>query len=203
MATRTRPLPQLSVIDPSLDGRPDPRLAEVSAVFCAALGPGYLSVKDLQVVVARPRQRLVVATVADVVVGAAVATLITPAAAQDLLAGAGASGRLGTLTPGPVGLLQSSAVLDAFRRRGIGAQLIDARIEWFTAARATAAVALSWKPSSRRSAAKGTSEGPLRRAGLAELGVISRYWAGDPAVSCPACRRGCVCDALLFGRRLA
>ena len=194
------------------DGRdPAETVAQASAVFAAGLGPGYLTRRQLEQMVSRPRQQLLVARAGGVVVGAATAVLLDRDA-LDRLARAFDDPvwphRDGIALPdltGPYGLLQSVAVLPGFRQQGIAGQLTAARIRWFVAVGASGWAALarhparrSVRPSRRAAPDRSTARGTLLRAGLEPVASAAHYWRRDRTIACPSCTHGCGCTAELM-----
>ncbi|GHG62589.1 hypothetical protein GCM10018779_31390 [Streptomyces griseocarneus] len=131
-------------------------------------------------------------------VGAATARVLDDDGYRDLIAPMPP----GTLPAAPpsaggrrIGRLNSLAVTEPLRGRGLGSALTAHRTEWLRE-RCTEAYTISWLHNQH-----GRSEGLLRALGWQPVAVLHDYWlqattTGDQ--SCPQCGRPCHCPGLLL-----
>ena len=105
----------------------------------------------------------------------------------------------------PAGDLFALAVSPQVRGGGIGTALIERRLQAFSEAGFAYGIAESWVNSEDANSAS-----LYRRLGFVELGFVPEYWKsedeGSPSEDrrgCPVCGSKCVCDALIFAKRLS
>ena len=129
--------------------------------------------------------------------GAAVSRLLVP---ED----AGYYERFGpdatSLFAGTVGSFEALAVEPAQRRRGIGAALTEASVDWMRDQGCDAAVTIAWL-----SGRPGSSASLFRRLGFREGRSVERfYWEESrrDGWACPVCGGPCTCSATFFARVL-
>jgi GNAT superfamily N-acetyltransferase len=128
-------------------------------------------------------------------VGVLLGRMLEPAEAERYLALAGAA-----LAGQRLGLLQSVAVKDGCRGRGVGTALSRAIVECLQGDGATAVLAISWE-----SGAKNSSGRMLEAVGFRRLAHIEEFWKEDSlrrGYRCPRCGNPCRCAAVLYLNRL-
>lgn len=185
-------------------GAPGPVVAiEAAALLNASLGEGFVSASDLAgltggnglLVRARGRR--------SQLIGAATARVLTPAqtvSLQDKLRAADSHGDV--LAGHRIGELTSSSVIPSARGRGVGTQMLQARVAFLKNSGCRCAVVASWV-----SAGVGYSSlGMLERAGFTRLATVPGYWADEQRTvgySCPDCGLHCRCTAVIMVLDLA
>ena len=99
---------------------------------------------------------------------------------------------------GPVGSLSALAVAPQSRHRGLGAELIRRRVQWFREKGCAAAVAIAWLPTTYP---LGYSAPLFRQLGFSEGARVPDFFLEESARdgwSCPADGNPCRCAAILF-----
>ncbi len=157
------------------------------------LGEGMYSVDGLLADAAEPTAGVWLARAGDAPAGAAVARLLVPEdAAYYGRFGPGATGLFG----GTVGSFEGLAVDPAFHRRGVGARLTRASLDWMRAQGCDAVVAIAWL------SGRPDSSPPLfRHLGFREGPTVERFYAEESLQndwSCPVCGQPCTCAATFF-----
>lgn len=170
---------------------------EAAALLNASLGAGFIAPSDLtgldgQGLLVRARGKrgqLLGAATARVLDQASISTL------QDKLRSAGISDSgFGGYR---IGEIKSSAVIPAARRRGIGTQMLTARLAFLKGHGCRYAVCAAWISADVENA----SIGMLEKAGFTHLAAIRGYWAGEQksaGYGCPDCGRRCSCTAAIM-----
>jgi GNAT superfamily N-acetyltransferase len=177
----------------------------IAAIYCATLGPGYTTADAIaQDVAGRTRCLYVVAEVDGAVVGAANALWVERPEVLEL----GAVGfhdvqrEVLELGRGALrfGLLENVGVLPGHRGRGLGADLLDRRLDWLRGQHVGAAYSFAWRSTA------GCPAGPLlERAGFARVRELADFYLEDGLANgygCPYCGAECHCSAILYFRRL-
>lgn len=173
--------------------------AEVSALLNAALGAGFITPGQVAAmtggssgVAVRARGRR------GNLLGAATARVLTAVQAEALQASLCAAGAPGQVLSGHrIGELKSSAVAPDARGRGIGTQMLQARLAFLRSGGCRYAVAASWISADAGHA----SQRILERAGFTQLATIPGYWAADQAAAgytCHDCGQSCTCTAAIM-----
>jgi len=157
------------------------------------LGEGMYSVDGLLADAAEPTAGVWLARAGDAPAGAAVARLLVPEdAAYYGRFGPGATGLFGRT----VGSFEGLAVDPAFHRRGVGARLTRASLDWMRAQGCDAVVAIAWL------SGRPDSSPPLfRHLGFREGPTVERFYAEESLQndwSCPVCGQPCTCAATFF-----
>lgn len=96
--------------------------------------------------------------------------------------------------PYPCGFLESALVLPEYRGKGIGKQLLQARMSWFRLKGVQTVCALAWESRQER-----TSRPLLEAAGFALVEIIEKPWWEE---GCPICGQSCQCNAALMRKDL-
>jgi GNAT superfamily N-acetyltransferase len=156
------------------------------------LGDGMYGVEGLLADAAEPTAGVWLARAGEPV-GAAVARLLVPDDVDYYRRfGPAATG----LFDGTVGSFEGLAVDPRHRRRGIGARLTLATLDWMRAQGCDVAVALAWL------SGRPDSSPPLfRHLGFREGLTIERFYAEESVAndwSCPVCGQPCTCAATFF-----
>jgi ribosomal protein S18 acetylase RimI-like enzyme len=144
-----------------------------------------------------PEAGVFVAVAGDEAIGAGIVDRAPPALIARVQAEAAAAGHpLPDLPARRVGHLRTGAVHPSFRRQGVGAALIDARLARLRDAGCTAVIALAWLSGDRDN-----SQGLLRAHDLEPVAVIPDYWRTDPpgtGTPCAVCGPDCRCRAAVY-----
>lgn len=95
--------------------------------------------------------------------------------------------------PGMIGKLTFAAVTPAYRRRGLGLALADARLGWLRELGCIGVFVDSWQHPG-----DGHSTGYLSEVGFRMLGTVPGFYAAtEPDWACPYCGAPCSCPAVL------
>jgi ribosomal protein S18 acetylase RimI-like enzyme len=170
---------------------------EAAALLNASLGSGFITPSDLT---GLGRQGLLVRARGKrgQLLGAATARVLDQDPVNALQAKLRAAGISDSGLGGyRVGEIKSSAVIPAARGRGIGTQMLKARLEFLKGHGCRYAVCASWISSDINN----TSIGLLEKAGFAQLAAVRGYWADEQTTagySCPDCGRRCTCTAAIM-----
>ncbi len=173
------------------------------AIFSCSLGTGYIKPKDVAEMLDGRTASLRVARDEDgKIIGATLLKVLSKkdcaAFDQDI-----APKRIGVaLTEQPkVGYLQSLAVANAVRGRGVGSRLVLDAVTHLQAWGCTSAFTVSWRPSNGQP----HSGGVFRAAGFSEVATVEDYWADSSrseSFLCPSCGKPpCRCSAVFMIRQ--
>lgn len=91
--------------------------------------------------------------------------------------------------PTPLGMLESAALLPAWRGRGLGRAMVERRVAWLADKGARAVGAYCWESEAER-----RSRPVLEAVGFEPVGVVKNLWEGT---TCPYCGNSCRCDAMI------
>lgn len=170
---------------------------EAAALLNASLGEGFVVASDLTRLTGDGGLLVRARGKRGKLQGVATARILTPALSdvlQDKLRPAGSDA---SLTGHRIGELKSSAVAPAARCRGIGTQMLRARLAFLQGHGCRFAVVASWFSAD----AGHSSLGMLERAGFMQLATIPGYWADEQSAAgyaCPDCGGRCRCTAIIM-----
>ena len=171
-------------------------LASALAILDVELGDGLYGADDLEAAARDPSVLVLAAWQQEDLVAVAVGR-VQIAEDADYYEAFGEDARR-LFERGRVGSLEALAVLPRLRRRGLGAQLIRRRVEWFQEQGCASAIAIAWMPSNH----PGGYSAPLfRELGFSEGSLVPEFYLVESARdgwSCPADGNPCRCGARLF-----
>jgi len=171
-------------------------VSQALALMDAELGAGLYGESDVRAAADDPRALVLVAREQDRVVAIAVGRLQAPADAGYYTAFGEPARAL--FARGRVGSLEALAVAPGARRRGLGADLIRRRVEWFRSQGCSGTVAVAWMPVDHP---RGYSAPLFRELGFSEGPLVPDFYREESARdgwNCPSDGNPCRCGAILF-----
>ena len=179
-----------------LDGASAEALEQALALIDAELGDGLLSLDYLRAACSDPTAIVLAAWEGPSLTAIAMGRLLGKEDAGYYQAFGETALRL--FEAGPVGSLAALAVVPQSRRRGLGAELIRRRVQWFRENGCAAAIAIAWLPTTYP---RGYSAPLFRGLGFSEGARVPDFFLEESARdgwSCPADGNPCRCAASLF-----
>ena len=179
----------------------DLRIVDISSALSIAfteLGSDYLTEQDFLDALNTNDSFCKISITDDIVSGFSICKIFGPDKIDEMLALPDCGERDALNTHRTIGLLDSVAVAQEMKGKGIGSELIDACCEELVARGADVLCAMAWKDVNGNA----NIGNLLKKTGMSPSIEIMGYWnrfvASLEGHDCPVCGRPCKCSAVLY-----